>query len=77
MNRVTLVKPAKLESLLNRLGFRKVRSKGGHALWRHEDGRFTVVPLHHGRELARPLLQGILKEINLSPNRYQALLKGL
>jgi predicted RNA binding protein YcfA (HicA-like mRNA interferase family) len=60
-----------MERVLLRLGFRAVRQKGSHVFYRHPDGRTTTVPNHPGRDLARPLLRDILREIEISPERLR------
>jgi predicted RNA binding protein YcfA (HicA-like mRNA interferase family) len=45
--------------------------KGSHIFYRHRDGRTTTVPSHKGRDLARPLIREILREIELAPEQYQ------
>jgi len=73
MTQLKLLTAAKLERLLFRLGFAKVRQKGSHAFYRHEDGRTTTIPHHSGKDLPRPLLRTILREINLSVDEYNAI----
>ena len=77
MTRLPLVEARKLERLLLRLGFEKVRQKGSHAFYRHPDGRTTTLPHHRGRVISRPLLREILKEIKLSPEEYIELIEKL
>jgi len=60
-----------MEKLLSRLGFRPVRQKGSHVFYRHADGRVTTVPNHPGRDLARPLIREILREIKLMPDEFR------
>jgi predicted RNA binding protein YcfA (HicA-like mRNA interferase family) len=60
--------------ILTELGFTAVRQKGSHAFYRHPDGRTTTLPHHKGRDLARPLLREILREIDVSPDEFQKLL---
>jgi predicted RNA binding protein YcfA (HicA-like mRNA interferase family) len=55
-----------IERVLLNLGFERVRTKGSHVFYRHGDGRTTTVPFHSGRDIARPLLREILKDIELS-----------
>jgi len=74
MTKLKLLKATELERLLFRLGFVKVRQKGSHAFYRHEDGRTTTVPHHSGEDLPRPLLRAILREIRLSVDEYNAIL---
>ncbi len=66
-----------MEKLLFRLGFERVRQKGSHVFYRHPDGRTTSVPHHPGRDLARPLIKEILREIELSVEEYSENLKKL
>ena len=77
MTRLPIVDAEKLERLLFRLGFELARRKGGHAFYRHPDGRTTTLPHHAGRDLARPLIRQILREIDLSPERYAEALAEL
>jgi predicted RNA binding protein YcfA (HicA-like mRNA interferase family) len=75
--RLPIVNFSKMEKFLLRLGFETVRQKGSHVFYRHPDGRTTTVPNHPGRDLARPLIREILREIKLSPDDFQDLLKKL
>jgi predicted RNA binding protein YcfA (HicA-like mRNA interferase family) len=63
--------------MLFKLGFERVRQKGSHVFYRHPDGRTTSVPHHRGRDLARPLIKEILREIELSSDEYEEYLKRL
>ena len=63
-----------MERLLLRMGFEAVRQKGSHIFYRHPDGRTTTLPNHPGRDLSRPLVREILREIELSPEHFRALL---
>lgn len=63
-----------MERVLLKLGFAATRQKGSHVFYRHTDGRTTTVPHHPGRDLGRPLIRAILREIELSPDDFQALL---
>lgn len=66
MTRLPIVKSHVMEKVLFNLGFTLVRQKGSHAFYRHPDGRTTTLPKHEGRDLARPLIRTILREIELS-----------
>ncbi len=68
MTRLPILNAKKLEKLVTNLGFKRVRQKGSHVFYRHPDGRTTTLPHHKGRDLARPLLREILKEIELTPD---------
>lgn len=70
MSRLPLVDFRRMEKLLLRLGFERVRQKGSHVFYRHSDGRTTTLPHHPGKDLSRPLLREILREIELSPDEF-------
>lgn len=66
-----------MEKLLFQLGFNKIRQKGSHTFYRHPDGRATTIPHHPGRDLARPLVREILREINIDIDQYKNILKKI
>lgn len=59
-----------LEKVLLHLGFQIVRQKGSHVFYRHPDGRVTTLPNHGGRDLARPLVREVLREVKLSRDEF-------
>jgi predicted RNA binding protein YcfA (HicA-like mRNA interferase family) len=63
-----------MEKLLLHLGFKKITQQTCHTLYKHEDGRVTTLPGYRGRKLAFPLLNVILKEIDLTAQRYNQLM---
>ncbi len=77
MTKLILIDSSKMEKLLFKLGFEKVRQKGSHVFYRHPDGRYTTVPHHKGRMLARPLIREILKEIKMDVEEYNKYLQEL
>ena len=77
MTKLVLVDSSRMEKLLFKLGFEKVRQKGSHVFYRHPDGRFTTVPHHKGRMLARPLIREILQEIKIGLEEYNKHLQEL
>ncbi len=77
MSKLRIIDARKMEKLLFKLGFERVRQKGSHVFYRHPDGRTTSVPHHPGRDLARPLIKEILREIELSVEEYNEYLKKL
>jgi predicted RNA binding protein YcfA (HicA-like mRNA interferase family) len=64
-----------MERVLLRLGFGAILQKGSHVFYRHPDGRTTTLPHHPGRDLAKPLLREILREIDLTPEQLAAELR--
>lgn len=59
--RLPAIDARRLMRVLRTEGFEEVRSRGGHAFFRHPDGRTTVVPVHPGEDLDRALLAKIVK----------------
>ena len=77
MTRLRIVGFRTMEKLLLKLGFRTLRRKGSHVFYRHPDGRTTTLPNHPGRDLARPLTREILREIEMTPERFEKELEHL
>ncbi len=71
MSRFPVVGFREINKVLADLGFQPVRQRGSHVFYRHSDGRTTTVPNHPGRDLARPLVREILREIELTPEQFQ------
>lgn len=77
MNRLPTIDARTMERALLHLGFEAVRQRGSHVFYRHSDGRTTTVPRHSGRDLARPLVREILREIELSSAEFQEVLGAI
>ena len=74
MKNVPVIKSKELEKVLFKLGFKKIRQKGSHAFYKHENGRYTVIPHHPSRDLSPILLLKILKEIQISKVEFEKLI---
>lgn len=70
MSRLPSLRAREVISVLQKLGFYEVRQKGSHVCFKHEDGRFTLVPKHSRENIGRGLLRQILREIELSPEEF-------
>jgi len=77
MTRLPIVDFPRMEKVLLSLGFQSVRQKGSHVFYRHPDGRTTTVPNHPGRDLARPLIREILREIEFTPEQFRRQLEKI
>jgi predicted RNA binding protein YcfA (HicA-like mRNA interferase family) len=77
MSRLSAVNFRILDNVLRKLGFEPVRQKGSHVFYRHPDGRTTTLPRHGGRDIARPLLREVLREMDLTPEEFAEVLKDL
>lgn len=49
-------------AVITKLGFELDRQKGSHMIFKHPDGRVTVIPNHPGEEIGPGLLNKIIKE---------------
>ena len=77
MTRLPVLNAKSLEKILLNLGFERTRQKGSHVFYRHPDGRTTTIPHHRRRDLARPLLREILREVELTPEQLLDDLKNV
>lgn len=77
MSKIPVVDAKTFEKILLGLGFEFLRQKGSHAFYRHPDGRYTTLPFHGKQDITRPLVRQILREIELSPERFISLLNEL
>lgn len=73
MSRLPLVDFRRMEKLLLRLGFERVRQKGSHVFYRHSDGRTTTLPtilvkIYHGRYSVKFCAKSNYLQMNLFKN---------
>jgi len=69
-------KPEEVQKVLESLGFKLIRRSGAHAVYRHPDGRWTTVPMHHGKDVARGTLRRIIKDAGISVDEFNELLRS-
>lgn len=74
MSKLSPVKPDELIKALQKLGFERIRQSGSHAIFYHNDGRWTTVPIHKGKDVAKGTLRKILKDIEISYEEFKELL---
>jgi predicted RNA binding protein YcfA (HicA-like mRNA interferase family) len=70
MTHLPIVNYRTMEKILLNLGFQVIRQKGSHVFYRHPDGRTTTLPKHASRDIARPLMNEIIREIKITPERF-------
>lgn len=71
------MKPKKVREVtkaLEKLGFTKVRQRGSHIRFVHEDGRKTTVPDHSGEPIGPGLLNKIMKDIRVEKEEFEEVL---
>ncbi len=67
------IKPEQLVKIVEKLGFKKIRQKGSHVVYRHSDGRWITIPMHKGRDISDGLLRKIIKDLGLSVEEFNKL----
>jgi predicted RNA binding protein YcfA (HicA-like mRNA interferase family) len=77
MSKLPIINFKIMDKILSNLGFERIRQKGSHVFYQHSDGRTTTVPNHKGRDLARPLIREILREIELNVDDFLAELNNI
>ena len=73
MPKLRPAKPQEVQRLLEKLGFRFIRQSGSHAVYRHSNGRWTTVPIHPGKDVAKGTLRNIIKDTGLTVEEFQAM----
>jgi predicted RNA binding protein YcfA (HicA-like mRNA interferase family) len=76
MSKLTIISPKDMVKLLVTIGFVEIRQKGSHKTFKHNNGRTTVIPFH-GEELGRGLIRKILRDIDISTDKYEKLIKSI
>ena len=73
MTKLPQIKPRQIEKILRSLGFVSRPGKGSHVVYKHPDGRRTVVPVHN-QPVREGTLRAILKQADLSTEEFLKLL---
>jgi predicted RNA binding protein YcfA (HicA-like mRNA interferase family) len=71
MPKIPVVKAEKLIKILKKNGFIHFRSKGSHQIFVNKEKKISVsVPVHKGRDLGRGLTLAILKDAEISLDKF-------
>ncbi len=70
MTRLPALKAREVAKGLQTLGFKKVRQKGSHAIFHHQDCRRAPVPVHPAKSISRYLLSDILKQLEINEEEF-------
>lgn len=73
MSKLSPAKPEEVIKVLERLGFKRIRQSGGHAVFYHSDGKWTTVPIHKGKDVAKGTLYKILKDAGIPYQEFKKL----
>jgi predicted RNA binding protein YcfA (HicA-like mRNA interferase family) len=68
-------KVRKVVKALDKIGFNLERVHGSHLIFKHADGRLTVVPRHGNQEIGRGLLRKIAEDVRMSAEDFAKLLE--
>lgn len=75
MSKLPIVKDRELIQVLKKLGFFEHPERGtSHLVFKHPDGRRTVVARHPGKDIPRGTPRAILRDINVSIEKFNKLL---
>lgn len=65
-----------LAKIAEKLGFVHTHTKGSHMVYKHPDGRMTVIPHHSGEEIGPGLLNKIItKDFGITRTEFLKLCK--
>jgi len=69
MPKLPQIKPKEVEKILLKLGFIPRQGKGSHVVFKHPDGRRTVIPAHK-HPIRTGTFRAILRQIDLSIEEF-------
>jgi len=55
---------------LQTMGFEKVRQKGSHAIFHHQDCRRAPIPIHPAKTISPYFLSDILKQLEIDEDKF-------
>jgi predicted RNA binding protein YcfA (HicA-like mRNA interferase family) len=70
MTRLPSLKTREVIKGLQALGFGKVRQKGSHAIFHHQDCRRAPLPIHLSKNISPYLLSDILKQLGIGEDEF-------
>ena len=76
MSQYPTVKAKEFIKVIEKLGFYFDRQKGSHTIYKHNDGRRVVIPIHSGKDLKQGTLMGMIEDIGIDKDRFFKLLKN-
>jgi predicted RNA binding protein YcfA (HicA-like mRNA interferase family) len=64
----------KVTKVLEHIGFVLVRQSGSHKIYKNNEGKRVTVPYHSGKTLHPKVLKSILKDADLTVERFNELM---
>jgi len=70
MTKLPPLKAREVVKGLQRMGFEKVRQKGSHAIFHHQNCRRALIPIHPTKTISPYLLSDILKRLEIDEDEF-------
>ena len=70
MTKLPPLKAREVVKGLQTLGFERVRQKGSHAIFHHQDCRRAPIPIHPAKSISPYLLSDILKQLGIAEDEF-------
>ena len=75
MERLPRITDVEVIKVLKRAGFFLARQSGSHKIFKNKAGKRVTVPYHRGKTIHLKLLYSILRDADLSVEKFKELLK--
>jgi len=75
MTKLRMLKAGEIISALQKAGFVRLRQKGSHVRFGHEDGRVVTISCHAGQDIGKGLLRKILHDSEMTQDDLLKLLE--
>ncbi len=70
MIKLPSLKAREVVNVLQTMGFEKVRQKGSHAIFHHQDCRRAPIPIHPAKTISPYFLSDILKQLEIDEDKF-------
>ncbi|MGB2798780.1 MAG: type II toxin-antitoxin system HicA family toxin [Dehalococcoidia bacterium] len=70
MTKLSPLKARQVVRGLHALGFQRVRQKGSHAIFHHQDCRRASIPIHPAKTISPYLLSDVLKQLDINEDEF-------
>ena len=70
MTKLPPLKARQVVKGLQKMGFEKVRQKGSHAIFHHQDCRRVPIPIHQTKTISPYFLSDILKRVEIDEDEF-------
>ncbi len=75
MPKLKPLSPGELAKIIEKAGFKLLRQKGSHAIFKNAEGKLVVIPVHGRNKIDRGLLLKIIKkELKMTREEFEKLL---